>query len=243
MIAYLANPERFMRYSRPAALICGALAAVLIGWAMYAAFFVAPQEADQGDFSRILFIHAPSAWLGMGGYAALGVASFTYLVWRHSLADSVARAIAPLGAAFTFLMLVTGSIWGRPTWGTWWEWDGRMASALMLFIQYLGYMALRAAIDDERQSARAGAILGMIGLVWLPIIRYSVDWWATLHQGASVDFVNPGNSSMAPGFLVPLLVSFAGYSFLFAALVFVRTRSAVFRRRVITLERARERAA
>ncbi|MGD2132850.1 MAG: heme ABC transporter permease CcmC [Maricaulaceae bacterium] len=243
MIAYLANPERFMRYSRPAALICAALAVVLIGWAMYAAFFVAPEEADQGDFARILFIHAPSAWVCMAAYAALGVASFTYLVWRHSLADSVARAIAPLGAVFTFMMLVTGSIWGRPTWGTWWEWDGRMASALMLLIQYLGYMALRASIEDERQSARAGAILGMVGLIWLPIIKYSVDWWATLHQGASVDFLNPSESSMDPRFLGPLLASFAGYSLLFASLVLVRTRSAVFRRRVITFERARERAA
>ena len=240
MISYLANPERFMRISRPVAIGCGALAAGLIGWAMYAAFFVAPPEADQGQVARIIFVHVPSAWLAMMGYAALGAASFTYLVWRHSLADAAARAIAPIAGAFAFLMLATGSIWGRPTWGVWWVWDGRLASALVQLLLILGYMALRGALDDERQSARAGAILALVGLVNLPIIHFSVEWWATLHQGSI--FQEEG-TTLAPGFLWPLMASAAGFTALFAALALVRTRAAVFRRRAEALQRAQERAA
>lgn len=238
MLSGLANPERFMRYSGPLAIAFGALAAVLTPWALWDAFFVAPPEADQGQFARILFIHAPSAWLAMFGYVGLGAASFTFLVWRHLLADAAARAVAPLGAAFAFLTLATGSIWGRPTWGAWWVWDARLASMLVLFLFYLGYMALRASLDDERQSARAGAILALVGLVNLPIVKFSVEWWATLHQPASV--MRLGRPTMDAAFLQPLLLSFAGLTALFIALAIVRTRAAVYRRRAEALQRARE---
>jgi len=238
MISGLANPERFMRYSGPMAIGFAVLAAVLIPWAMWGAFFVAPPEADQGNYARILFIHAPSAWLAMFGYVGLGLSSFVFLVWRHLLADAAARAIAPLGAAFAFLTLVTGSIWGRPTWGAWWVWDARLASMLVLFLLYLGYIALRGALENESQSARAGAILALVGLFNLPIVKFSVDWWATLHQPASV--LRLGGPTMDAVFLQPLLLSFAGMTALFVALSLVRTRAAVYRRRALSLQRARE---
>jgi heme exporter protein C len=238
VINYLANPERFMRISGPVAWLAGALAAVLLLWGGYLGLFVAPPEADQREYVRMVFMHAPVASLSLMGYTALGVASFFYLVWRHSLADAAARAIAPLGAMFAFLALVTGSIYSRPTWGTWWEWEGRLASTLVLFLFYLGYIALRAAIDDERQSARAGAILALVGLVNVPIVYFSVDWWATLHQrGTGL------GRSLAPEFRLPFYLCLGGFALLFLALALVRTRTAVYRKRAEALQRAAERAA
>ncbi len=182
MFSYFSNPERFMRISGPIAIGAGIVAAVLLAWGVYLGLFVAPPEQDQQDYVRMVFIHAPIASLSLMGYVAMAVASFIYLVWRHSLADAAAKAIAPIGALYAALTLITGSIYGRPTWGTWWEWDGRLASMLVMFLLYLGYIALRTAIDDERQSARAGAILAMVGVVNVVIVKFSVDWWATLHQ-------------------------------------------------------------
>jgi heme exporter protein C len=238
MFSYLANPERFMRVSGPVAWIAGAGAVVLLAWGVYLGLFVVPQEADQREYVRMVFVHAPVASLSILGYVALGGASLFYIVWRHTLADAAARAIAPLGAMFAFLTLVTGSLYGRPTWGTWWEWDGRLASTLVLFLLYLGYIALREAIDDERQSARAGAILALVGLVNVPIVYFSVEWWATLHQ-PSTGF----GRSLAPEFRLPFYLCFFGFAFLFFALALVRTRAAVWRRRAEALERAAERTA
>jgi heme exporter protein C len=246
MIAYLANPERFMRYSRPAAIICAVLAVGLLAWAMYAAFLVVPPERDQGEAGRIVFVHAPSAWLALAGYVALAGASFTYLVWRHSLADAAARAIAPLGAAFAILTFATGWIWGLTSWGDL-ELrdvaDPRLASMLVQVLLYLGYIAMRAAIDDEGQSARAGGILVLVGLVNLPIIKLSADprFMASLHQPSST--MRAGGPTMDPVFLWTLLASFLGFTFLFAALALVRTRAAVYRRRAEVARRAMERMA
>jgi heme exporter protein C len=180
-----------------------------------------------------MFIHVPAAWMSLFVYACLGGASFIGLVFRHALADAAARAAAPLGAGFTFLALVTGSLWGRPMWGTWWVWDARLTSVLVLFLFYLGYLALQAAIDDEQRAARACAILALVGLINLPIVHYSVVWWNTLHQGSSV--FRQGGPAMPPVYLAPLLTLGAAYMAAFGALWLVRIRAEVWRRRASVL--------
>ena len=228
MIAALANPQRFMAVSRPLAPLLGGVSLVLFAVGLWLGFS-APEDYQQGDTVRIMFVHAPAATAGLVAYAALGAASFVGLVWRHALAEAAAKAAAPLGAAFTFLALVTGSLWGKPMWGTWWVWDARVTSVLVLFLLYLGYLALHAAIEDEQKAARAAAILALVGLVNLPIIRFSVDWWNTLHQPASV--LRAGGPSMPSEFLTPLLLMMGAYLTAFGALWLVRIRSEVWRRR------------
>jgi heme exporter protein C len=228
VIAALANPQRFMAVSRPLAPLLGGVSLVLFAVGLWLGFS-APEDYQQGDTVRIMFVHAPAATAGLVAYAALGAASFVGLVWRHALAEAAAKAAAPLGAAFTFLALVTGSLWGKPMWGTWWVWDARVTSVLVLFLLYLGYLALHAAIEDEQKAARAAAILALVGLVNLPIIRFSVDWWNTLHQPASV--LRAGGPSMPSEFLTPLLLMMGAYLTAFGALWLVRIRSEVWRRR------------
>jgi heme exporter protein C len=238
MFAALANPDRFMAFSRWAAPVLGAVAALLL-LAGLALGFAAPEDYQQGDTVRIMFVHVPAAWLGMFAYLCLGVASFLTLVFRHALADAAAKAAAPLGAAFTALALITGSLWGRPMWGTWWVWDARLTSVLVLFLLYLGYMALRAAIDDETRGGRAAAILALAGLINLPVIHYSVEWWNSLHQGASVFGAERGDELPAV-YLAPLLLMGLGYLALFGSLWLVRIRAEVWRRRasVLAMKRA-----
>jgi heme exporter protein C len=228
MITVLANPARFMQVSRWLAPLFGALAAGTILVGFWLALNV-PGDYQQGATVKILFLHVPAAYLGMLAYVCLGGASFFGLVFRHSLADAAAKAAAPLGAAFTFLALVTGSLWGRPMWGTWWVWDARVTSVLVLFLFYMAYLALHAAIDDEQKAARAAAILALIGLVNLPIIHFSVEWWSTLHQGATL--IRPDGPAMPPVYVVPLVTLVVGYTFLFASLWLVRTRAEVWRRK------------
>lgn len=228
----LANPDRFMRFTGPLVpvlWIC-ALGLLLLGtWFS----FTAPGDYQQGDTVRIMFIHVPAASLGLMAYGALGVSSFFALVFRHPLADAAARAAAVPGAAFTALALVTGSLWGQPMWGTWWVWDARLTSVLVLFLFYLGYMALRASIDDEAKAARAAAVLGLVGLINLPIVKFSVDWWNTLHQPASL--LRSGGTSVDPAFLPALLTMMAAYAVLFGAIWLTSIRTEVRRRRVLTL--------
>ncbi|GAA0773361.1 heme ABC transporter permease CcmC [Brevundimonas olei] len=228
----LANPDRFMRFTGPLVpvlWIC-ALGLLLAGtWFS----FTAPADYQQGDTVRIMFIHVPAASLGLMAYGALGVSSFFALVFRHPLADAAARAAAVPGAAFTALALVTGSLWGQPMWGTWWVWDARLTSVLVLFLFYLGYMALRASIDDEAKAARAAAVLGLVGLINLPIVKFSVDWWNTLHQPASL--LRSGGTSVDPAFLPALLTMMAAYAVLFGAIWLTSIRTEVRRRRVLTL--------
>ena len=223
----LANPARFLRLARwltPLFLACGL---VLAGGAMGWGVFVAPADVLQGETVRIVYIHVPTAWLGMGGWTALAVASLSELVWRHPLAGIAARAIAVPGAAFAAICLVTGSIWGRPAWGTWWVWDGRLTSMLVLLFLYLAYLALAdAAQRDGVGASRIPAIFGLVGAVNIPIIHYSVLWWNSLHQPPSIGFNSlGGKSAMAPEFLVPLLVSTIGFSCLFGAVVLMRMRA------------------
>jgi heme exporter protein C len=232
MIAALTNPQRFMAFSAWAAPCLGVIAAGLMGFGLWTDF-AAPPDYQQGYTVHLMFIHVPAAWLSLFVYACLGGASFIGLVFRVALADFAARAAAPLGAGFTLLALATGSLWGRPMWGTWWEWDARMTSVLVLFLFYLGYMALQAAIDDEAKSARACAILALVGLINLPIVHFSVVWWNTLHQGASV-FRKDG-PAMPPVYLVPLLTLALAYTAAFGALWLVRIRGEVWRRRANVL--------
>ena len=230
MISTFANPARFMGISAWAAPLFGWLAAILLtlgaAWGLYAS----PADYQQGETVRIMYVHVPAAWWSLGIYAFMGVASFVSLVWRHALADVAARAAAPIGAAFAGLCLITGALWGAPTWGTWWEWDGRLTSMLVLFVIYLGYLALWAAVEDEDKAAKLAAILCLAGLVNLPIIHFSVDWWSTLHQRASV--LRAGGPSIHADMLRPLLTMAGAYAALFAALLLTNMRASINRRRV-----------
>lgn len=228
MFQVLANPARFMAFSRWLAPLLGALAAVLLAWGLWLSLS-APDDYQQGATVRILFIHVPAAWMALFVYLCMGGASFFGLVFRHSLADAAAKAAAPLGAVFTVLALATGSLWGRPMWGTWWVWDARLTSVVVLLMFYLGYIALHLAMDDEVKAARAAAILSLVGLVNLPVVHYSVTWWNTLHQGASV--LAAGGPGLAPVYLWPLGVMALAYTVLFGALWLVRIRAEVWRRK------------
>jgi len=240
MFSFFANPARFMALSRWLAPALGAVAAVtlLIGIVLGV---TAPGDYQQHQTVKIMFVHVPAAWMGLFCYACLAGASFFGLVFRHSLADAAAKSAAPLGAGFTALALVTGSLWGRPMWGTWWAWgDARLTSEFILFVVYLGYMALHLAIDDEQRAARAAAILAMVGVVNLPIVHFSVEWWNSLHQGQSV--MAKGGPRMPAAYLTPLLLMAIGYTALFGSLWLVRIRAEVWRRRALTLTRAQTEA-
>ncbi|HRK63408.1 MAG TPA: heme ABC transporter permease [Terricaulis sp.] len=237
MLTYLSNPARFMGFSAWAAPLFLGAAFVLFAVGAPWGLFYSPADYQQGETVRIMYVHVPAAWWSLGVYAFMGVASFVGLVWRHALADVAARAAAPIGAVFAGLCLVTGSLWGAPTWGTWWEWDGRMTSMLVLFITYLGYIALWASIEDEEKAARLAAILCLAGLVNLPIVKFSVDWWSTLHQPASI--LRSGGSAIHPSMMGPLFTMAGAYLCLFAGLTLTNMRAAIQRRRV---EAARQRA-
>ena len=226
-----ANPARFLKIARPLTAWLGWAGAALIVVALVAGLFYSPPERLQGESVRILYVHVPAAWLGMGGWTGIAVASLMQLVWRHPLAALAARAIAVPGAVFTFLCLATGSLWGRPTWGTYWEWDGRMTSMLVLLFLYLGFIALAGAEKEKGGEGRITAIYGLVGAVNLPIIHYSVVWWNTLHQGQSISFVR-GTSTIAGPMLWPLLASALGFTLLFGAMVLMRMRAELARNKV-----------
>ena len=224
--AFLANPERFMAFSRWAAPLIGATAVVLAAVGLYLGW-TAPEDYQQGATVRIMFIHVPAAMISMFIYACLAVASLLSLVFRHLLADCAAQAAAGLGAAFTFLALVTGSLWGRPMWGAWWVWDARLTSVLVLFLLYVAYLSLRASLDDEAKAARASAILALVGSLNLPIIHFSVYWWNSLHQGTSM-FTK---GALAPVYYWPLVLMILAYLAAFGSLWLVGIRGEVWRRR------------
>ena len=196
--------------------------------------YAAPDDYQQGATVKIMFIHVPSAWLAMCGWALMSAAALGTLVWRHPLADVAAKSAAPIGAAFTFLCLVTGSLWGRPMWGTYWVWDARLTSVLVLFLMYLGVIALYRSVEDPSRAARAAAILTLVGAINLPIIKFSVDWWSTLHQPASV--LRLGGSRLHPTLLVPLLDMAIAFTLLFLVLHLAAMRNEILRRRVRTLQ-------
>src|SRR5579863_2932164 len=229
-ISRFANPGRFLQTSRKLLPWCGGSAGLLILIGLYLALFVAPADYQQGEAVRIMYVHVPAAWMALNIYLFLAVASAVALVAKHPLADVAAQAAAPVGAAFTFVCLVSGSLWGRPMWGTWWVWDARLTSVLVLFFLYLGYIALVDAFDDPTRGARAGALLALVGIVNLPIIKFSVDWWNTLHQPASV--FRMGGPTIDSSMLWPLLVMAVAFMFYFATVLMVRMRSAILSARL-----------
>jgi heme exporter protein C len=231
-----ANPARFMRLSAALLPWCAWTSALLLALGLYLALFVAPPDYQQGEAVRIMFVHVPAAWMASFVYALMALASAVALIWRHPLADIAAQSAAPLGAGFTLLCLVTGSLWGEPMWGTWWVWDARLTSVLVLFFLYLGYIALVNAFDEPVRGARAGAILALVGVVNLPIIKFSVDWWNTLHQPASV--FRLGGPTIDASMLWPLLVMALGFTLFFATLLLLRMRTALLAAKIRALRLA-----
>lgn len=226
----LANPTRFMDLSAWLMPVVLGAALILLVYAFYQVFFVVPDDYQQGQTVKIMYIHVPAAWLAMMAYALVAISSFGLLVFRHPLADVSAKAAVPLGAAFTLIALITGSLWGKPMWGTYWVWDARLTSVLILFFLYLGLMALRSSVDDELLASRLTAVLALVGVVLLPIIKFSVDWWNTLHQ-PSTGLTSTVHSSMR----TPLIISALGFSLLFFAMHLKAMRNEILRRRVKTL--------
>ncbi|MFP5330318.1 MAG: heme ABC transporter permease CcmC [Alphaproteobacteria bacterium] len=225
----LANPSRFLRIARPATGWLLGIGLILTAVGLIGGLTLSSRDYLQGETVRIMYVHVPSAWLGMAGWAGLAAAAVSQIVWRHPLAAVAGRAIAPGGAVFTAICLVTGSIWGRPTWGTWWEWDGRLTSMLILFFLYLGYIALAAAERERGGEGRITAIFGLVGAINLPIIHYSVVWWRTLHQGQSI---GTSGSSIDPSILWPLPIAFLGFACLYAASALMLMRAALARAKV-----------
>ncbi len=233
----LANPTRFMRFSERLLPWLIGLTIALFAYGLYLAFFKTPPDYQQGETVKIMFVHVPSAWLGMMIYGIIAISSIGSLIWRHPLADVSAKAAVPIGAAFTFLALVAGSLWGKPMWGTYWVWDARLTSYLVLFFLYLGLMALWQAIEEPSRAGRAAAILAIVGSINLPIIKFSVDWWNTLHQPASV--LKASGSSIHPSILTPLLIMAAAFTCLFFVFHLIAMRNEILRRRVQALHIAR----
>ncbi|VTZ25525.1 heme exporter subunit; membrane component of ABC superfamily [Methylocella tundrae] len=225
-----ANPTNFLQLVSASTPFLATATAVLLALGLYLSWFVAPPDYQQGETVRIMYLHVPAAWLSMFIYMVMTSAALGTLIWRHPLADAAQKAAAPLGAAFTFLCLVTGSLWGKPMWGAWWVWDARLTSVLVLFLIYLALVALWRTIEDPGKAARAAAIFTLVGAVNIPIIKFSVDWWNTLHQPASV--FRLGGPAIAPTMLWPLIVMALAFTFLFLTLHLLAIRNEILRRRL-----------
>ena len=225
-----ANPSNFLRLTGVLTPWLAALTAALLCVGLYLVWFVAPPDYQQGETVRIMYLHVPAAWLSMWIYIVMTSAALGTLVWRHPLADAAQKAAAPLGAGFTFICLVTGSLWGKPMWGAWWVWDARLTSVLVLFLIYLALVALWRTIEDPGKAARAAAIFTLVGAINIPIIKFSVDWWNTLHQPASV--FRLGGPAIAGSMLWPLLIMALAFTLLFATLHLMAIRNEILRRRL-----------
>ena len=232
-----ANPTRFLRLANAVLPWVTGLTVILIGAGVYFAFGASPPDYQQGQTVRIMYVHVPSAWMAMFAYAFIVGASAVGLIWKHPVAHVCALAAAPIGASFTVICLTTGSLWGKPMWGTWWVWDARLTSVLVLLFLYLGFIALSNAFDDSARGEKASAILALIGGVNLPIIKFSVDWWNTLHQPASVTKI--GMPAIHSSMLIPLLLMAVGFTALFVTLLIVRARAELATRRINALRSAR----
>jgi len=235
----LANPTRFLSLTARLLPFLGAATTILLLVGLYLSA-AAPDDYQQGATVKIMFIHVPNAWLSMFVWAVMTTAALGTLVWRHPLADVAAKTATPIGASFTFLALLTGSLWGRPMWGTYWEWDARLTSVLILLLMYFGLMALWRAVEDPSRAARAAAVLILVGAINLPVIKFSVEWWNTLHQPASV--LRMGGPTLDRAFLIPLLVMASGFTLLFVTLHVAAMRNEILRRRVRTLQMMQARA-
>ena len=229
----LANPARFVRLADRILPGLAGLTAVLLVAGLYLGLVEAPPDYRQGDTVRIMFVHVPSAWMAMFAYGVMAVASAVGMVWKHPLADLTAKASAPIGAAFTVIALVTGSLWGKPMWGTWWVWDARLTSMLILLFLYLGYMALWQTIEDPAKAGKAAAILALVGVVNLPIIKFSVDWWNTLHQPASV--LRMDGPTIDASILTPLLIMGLAFQLYYFTVLLWRIKAEILERKIRSL--------
>ena len=238
--ADLANPTRFLALADRLVPWFAAVSVIILTVGLYLSF-TAPEDYQQGITVRIMYIHVPFAWLAMMCYTLMAISALGTLVWRHPLADVALKSAAPVGAIFTALALVTGSIWGKPMWGTWWVWDARLTSVFVLFLMYLGIISLTRALDDPARSARAAAIITLVGFVNIPIIKFSVEWWNTLHQPASV--LRLDGPTIHPSLLWPLLVMAVGFTVLFFTLHLMAMRNEIFRRRVAAMRQIAARRA
>ena len=231
-----ANPAAFNRLADAILPWAKALAAVCFAAGLYMALVASPPDYQQGDSVRIMYVHVPAAWMAMFTYVVVAVASFTALVWRHPLALLAGKAAAPIGAMFTALALITGMLWGKPMWGAYWVWDGRLTSVLVLLFLYLGYMAIWRGIDEEDKAGRAASILALVGVVNIPIIKFSVEWWNTLHQPASV--MRLGGPTIAPEMLWPLILLAFAYQSYFVVVFLIRMKLEINRRKLVVLRTA-----
>jgi heme exporter protein C len=232
-----ANPSRFLKIQSSVQPWAWAVTVVLFAIGLYMGLVTSPQDFRQGETVRIMYVHVPAAWMALMVYTVMALASATAMIFRHPLADIAAKAAAPIGACFCFLALVTGSLWGKPMWGAWWVWDARLTSMFVLFLLYLGYIAIWEAFDDQSRAARLAAVVALVGFINVPIIKFSVDWWYTLHQSASVFRLD--GPTIDRSMLIPLLVMGAAYLFLFLALHLRAIRSEVEARRIHQMELAR----
>jgi heme exporter protein C len=236
-----ANPARFMRIATAIFPWLAGLAVLSLGAGLWFALFASPADYQQGETVRIMYIHVPAAWMGLFCYVAMAAFSAMALVWKHPLADLLARATAPVGAGFTFVCLVTGALWGKPMWGAWWVWDARLTSMLILLFLYLGYLALVDAFDDPERGQKAAAVLALVGVVNVPIIKFSVDWWNTLHQPASV--VKMGGPAIDGAMMVPLILMAVGFKAYYAVVLILRARAEIARQKLRVIRMAQVHAA
>ena len=234
MINYFANPTRFLKIAKGLQPIVALVAVGSILTGLYYSLIQSPPDYQQSETVRIMYVHVPAAWMAMFCYVALACFSSILLIWRHIVADILAKSTAPIGACFTFLAVATGSLWGKPMWGTWWVWDARLTSVLILFLLYLGYMVLYNAFDDRSRGARAAAILSIVGVINVPIIKFSVDWWNTLHQPASV--IKMDGPAIHSSMLTPLILMAVGYTSLFIWILLIRARAELNLQRVHALK-------
>lgn len=222
MFNYFANPRRFMKLATVLSPWLAGATVVLAAGGLYLGLFASPADYQQGETVRIMYVHVPAAWMALFCYVGLAISAAVGLIWKHPVADVAARATAPIGACFTFLALLTGSLWGKPMWGAWWVWDARLTSVLVLFFLYLGYMALNSAFDDPQRGSKASAILAMVGLINVPIIKFSVDWWNTLHQPASI--VRMDGPTIHPDMLWPLFLMIGAFTTYYLWVLMLRMR-------------------
>ena len=233
MFDYLANPSRFTRLSDRLFMPISIITVICLGAGLYLGLFASPADYQQGDTVRIIYIHVPAAWLALFGYVGLGLCGLFYIVWRHPLADIAARAIAPVGAVFALLTLITGALWGKPMWGAWWVWDARLTSMLILFFFYLGFIALANGFDRPERGSRPASLLAMVGVINVPIVKFSVDWWNTLHQPASI--LRSGGPAIDSSMLTPLVLTLIGAHGYFVIVVILRMRALLAERRLAAI--------
>ena len=233
---FLFNPGRFSRISKAILPWLAIVTLGLLGVGVYMALFSSPADYQQGEMVRMMYLHVPAAWMALFVYTLIAIVSAASLIWKNPLSDMIGKSAAPIGAAFTFICLVTGSLWGKPIWGTWWVWDARLTSMLVLFFFYLGYMALSNAFDNPQRSAKSAAVLALVGFINIPIIKFSVDFWNTLHQPASI--IRMDGPSIHSSMLVPLLLMIAGFMCYFFVLLLVRVQGEISVRKILRMRNA-----